>query len=124
LDSFLPLPKHVSPWILVFLFNSTFPLSAAESDEPLKLDRLEKQLQSPSIDERLSAIQALQTLPQIPVHFFAVLIPALQDHYYDVRTGAANALSRIGTPAIPALLEALKDPHYYSPILYNPHSVS
>ena len=93
--------------VLLLLFGQ---VAGQETFE--KFINLLNQLQSPNVEVRINAINALKSMG--PKAFLAVpdLIKALKDTDWRVRSGAAEALGEIGPEAkqaVPALIEALKD---------------
>ena len=66
------------------------------------------------VDEvRIAAVTALGGLGSSDPHAISALVDALNNSSDAVRDAASEALSKLGTVAVPALITALKSPHLY-----------
>ncbi|HZV05389.1 MAG TPA: HEAT repeat domain-containing protein [Gemmataceae bacterium] len=83
---------------------------AAKEQKPATIPDLIGQLSSNDSLTRQRAAKQLGNLGLAARDAVPVLGKLLHDAYPDVRSSAAKALGQIGTPAVPTLIEALKDP--------------
>jgi HEAT repeat protein len=70
-------------------------------------------LRSPVASERIEAGRALRAATNLPETAAAALVEAMNDAYFDVRAGAADALFRMGATAVPHLGRALSSTNYH-----------
>ncbi len=84
------------------------------ADAAGSLDGLLGELDSDRPAVRIEAAKAIRELGRDAAPAADRLARHLKDEYYDVRTDLRATLVAIGKPAVPALREALKDPHWHS----------